>query len=163
MKWLVLLAACGNVQGFGGPVPPLATFTVEVTGDLASVRLPTDTGAPNLRVALVWGRQWLVEPMCIFPIAQLDPMIPNNDVAGLLNVGCRDPFGFVPAVVAANAPITPNEPTELDLFALPGANVMVGDLTARVAYGSFVVYNDRPDDKGNLDGTLTLAQPNRPP
>ena len=157
---LLAVAACGNVQGFGGPVPPLASFTVEATGDLASVRLAGDTGTPHLRLALVWGRQWLVEPMCIFPLDSRDDA---TMVHALIDAGCRDPFGFVPAVVAANVDITPNVPTELDLFGLPGADVMVGDLTARVAYGSFVVYNDRTDPGGNLDGTLTLAQPNRPP
>jgi hypothetical protein len=40
---------------------------------------------------------------------------------------------------------------------LPAADVMVGDITSRVAYGSLVVY----DDDGN--GTLELATPRRTP
>jgi hypothetical protein len=147
---LVALAACGDLQGFGGPVPPLATFTVDVTGDVGAVRPPGDTGTPDLHVALVWGRQWLVEPMCILP--------PENDAAAaVIAAGCRDAFGFVPARVAANAPVTIDTPATLDLFTLPGADVMVGDLTARVAYASVVVYDDKDGD-----GTLDLARPNRP-
>jgi hypothetical protein len=72
------------------------------------------------------------------------------------DAGCRDPFGFVPSVVAASEPIGPGNPATIELLTLPSADVMVGDLTARVAYGSFVLYDDR-----NHDGTLNLAVPNR--
>lgn len=148
---LVVLASCGNIQGFGGPVPPLASFQVEVTGQPAG----------NLHVAMVWGRQWLVEAMCLeLPGGPL-PIDARDDPAAVteaLMAGCRDPFGFVPARVDTNVAVTPGVPTTIDLFTLPGADVLVGDLTARVGYGSFVLYDDRD---GN--GRLELARPNRPP
>ncbi len=144
---LAVLAACGKLQGFSGDVPPLATFEV------------TATGAPpanaDLHVALVWGRQWLVEPLCIVPP---DPRDDQAAVAAVIAAGCRDPFGFVPARDAADAPLTLDAPATIDLITLPGADVMVGDLTARVAYASLVVYDDR-----DHDGTMKLAVPNRPP
>ncbi len=138
---LVALAGCGDLQGFGGAVPPLARIHAEVTG--------TPPVGTNLNLALVFGEQWLVEALCILP--------PENAAAATaLAAGCRDPFGFVPARVIATQPVTPNEPTELDLFALPSTDLLVGDLTARIGYASLVVYDDHDDD-----GTLTLGRPNR--
>jgi hypothetical protein len=152
LKYLALLAiaACGNLDGLGGPPVPLATFTVQVD-DVPGVI----TGTPDLHVAFVWGRQWLVEPLCIVPIDSRDDA---QKVAAVIAAGCRDPFGFVPARVDANVPIELGTPATIDLTTLPGADVMVGDLTARVAYASFVVYDDR-----NGDGLFNLGSPNRPP
>jgi hypothetical protein len=142
------LAACGNLSGFGGAVPPLATIHVTVTGDFASVQAPRASD-PTLRVALMWGAQWLTEPMCILPP---DPA----GAATVIAAGCRDSFGFVPDRVATNAPLGPDGSATLELFDLPAADVMVGDVTARVAYASVVVYDDRDGD-----GTLTLGRANR--
>ena len=137
------IAGCGDLSGLGGTVPPLATIDVQTTGDLAAVQVPGTT--PVLRVALVWGAQWLPEPLCIVP--------PDRaSVAALVAAGCRDPFGFVPARVAGNAPLEADGTASIELFALPAADVMVGDVTARVAYGSLVGYDDRDGD-----GTLTLG------
>lgn len=144
----VLGGGCSNLSGFGGAAPPLATVRVEVTGDFARVQVPRP-GKPTLRVALVWGAQWLTEPLCILP--------PDDaSAATLIAAGCRDPFGFVPDRVATNAPLAPDGSAQLALFDLPAADVMVGDVTARVAYASLVVYDDRDGD-----GTLTLGRPNR--
>ena len=143
----VALAACGKLQGFSGDVPPLATFEVTANGSP-----PVNA---DLRVALVWGKQWLVEPLCIVPP---DPRDDQNAFLAVKAAGCRDPFGFVPARDAADAAVTVGVPATLDLITLPGADVLVGDLTARVAYGSLVVYDDK-----NHDATLNLAVPNRPP
>jgi hypothetical protein len=53
--------------------------------------------------------------------------------------------------VGADVPVTPGgAPATLALIDLPGADVMVGDLTARVAYASLVAYDDR-NDNGILD------------
>jgi len=133
------LAGCGSLQGFGGPEPPLASFTVETSGTPPS-------GPHDLHVALVWGEQWLTEALCILP-PDPDPApctpLPGptggscGQVADVLakgSTGCRDPFGFVPALVAADVAVEPGVPATIDLFALPGADVMVGDVTARVAY-----------------------------
>jgi hypothetical protein len=78
--------------------------------------------------------------------------------ADIVTAGCRDPFGFVPSAVAATVPLAPSGPTTISLQQLPTADVMVGDVTARVAYGSFVVFDDR-----NGNGALDLAFPHRLP
>jgi hypothetical protein len=144
-------AGCSKLSGFGGDVPPLVTISFQVNGDLAPLRPPGDTGEKQLQVALVWGDQWLTEPFCILP--------PESDAAAaVIAAGCRDPFGFVPSRVAANEPIELGVTGSIQLFDLPGADVMVGDVTARVAYGSLVVYDDRDGD-----GTLDLARPHRTP
>ncbi|HEY4186010.1 MAG TPA: hypothetical protein VGP07_13130 [Polyangia bacterium] len=146
-----LLAGCGNPQGLGGATPPLATFQVVVNGDLAAVRPPDDTAEVALHVALLWGDQWLTEPFCVLPPE-------SEQAAAVIAAGCRDPFGFVPVRVAANVTVVPGTPTAISLLDLPAADVLVGDITARVTYGSFVVYDDRDGS-----GTLELAQPHRAP
>jgi len=141
------LAGCGKVHGLGGAPTPLVTFDVQVTGT-------PPAGATDLNVALVWGRQWLIEPLCIVPP---DPRDDPNAVAAVIAAGCRYPFGFIPARVAASAPLAPDGTATIELYALPSADLMVGDLTARVAYASLVAYDDK-----NGDGTLGLAIPFRP-
>lgn len=151
MRWpLVLIAGCGDLVGFGGPVPPLATIHVAATGDFESVRVPGATGE-DLQIALVWGTQWLQEPLCFLP-----PESP--EVATVVAAGCRDPLAFTPVRVAAGVAIAPNEPTDLTLFELPSAEVMFGGVTARVAFGSLVVFDDR-----DHSGTLELARARRLP
>ena len=142
------VTGCGKLQGTSGPASALASFDVTASG--------SPPANADLNVALVWGEQWLVEPLCIpgFPIDSRDDA---NAVMAVLAAGCRDPFGFVPKLVAASEPIAVGQPATIQLFTLPSADVMVGDLTARVAYGSFILYDDR-----NHDGTLNLAVPNRP-
>jgi hypothetical protein len=148
---VLLTSACSKLDGFGGDVPPLATLSFQVDGDLGPLRPPGDTGEKSLQVALVWGAQWLTEPFCILP--------PESAAAAdVIVAGCRDPFGFVPDRVAANTPIELGVTGSIELFDLPAADVMVGDVTARVAYGSLVVYDDRDGD-----GTLDLARPHRTP
>jgi hypothetical protein len=146
------LAACGKLQNFGGPEPPLVTFNVTFSGDLGPLRPPGVTSDKALSVALVWGAQWLTEPFCILPAE-------NDEAAAVIAAGCRDPFGFVPASdgVAISVPLAPSGPTAVSLPLLPSAGLMVGDVTARVAYGSFVVFDDRDG------GGLSLAVPHRTP
>jgi hypothetical protein len=145
------LAACGKLQGFGGTEPPLVTFNVSFTGDLAPLRPPGDTGEKSLKVAVVWGAQWLTEPFCVLPPE-------SADAAAVIAAGCRDPFGFVPARVDASALIAADGTASLPLLQLPTADVLVGDVTARVAYASLVVYDDR-----DLSKTLELSEPHRAP
>jgi hypothetical protein len=144
------LSACGSIQDFGGPAPPLVTFQITFSGDLGPLRPAGVTSDTALSVALVWGAQWLTEPFCVLkaesPAAQ-----------AVIDAGCRDTFGFVPATVAASVPLAASGPTSLSLTQLPSADVLVGDVTARVAYGSFVVFDDR-DGNG-----LSLAVPHRLP
>jgi hypothetical protein len=147
----LLAAACGRLQGFSGDPPPLATFEVVFHGDLAPLRPSGVTDVHALRVALVWGAQWLTEPFCVLPAE-------SPEVAAVIEAGCRDPFGFVPTQVSASVPIEVDVPVTLSLPQLPAADVMVGDVTARVAYASLVVFDDR-----NNTGTLELARPIRAP
>ncbi|HEY4183332.1 MAG TPA: hypothetical protein VGM90_41195 [Kofleriaceae bacterium] len=140
---LLLLGGCGDLVGFGGPTAPLATLNVEVTGTP-----PADT---DLRVALVWGTQWLPEPLCILPP-------PDASVAAVIAAGCRNPLSFTPDRVALSVAVAPNVPAQIELNQLPSADVMVGDVTARVAYASLVVFDDR-----DHDGTLTLGRSIRLP
>lgn len=138
-RLLLLLAACGDLKGFGGDVPPLATIHAQVTGDV-----PAD-----LQLALVWGKQWLVEALCILPAE-------NADAQAVLDAGCRDPFGFIPSRVTAVAPVAADGSATFELEALPDADLLVGDLTARVGYASLVAFEDL-----NHTGTLELGRPNR--
>ena len=46
---------------------PLATFNVVVQGDLAPLRPAGVTDTHALRVALVWGAQWLTEAFYVLP------------------------------------------------------------------------------------------------
>jgi hypothetical protein len=150
----LLVAACGKLQDFGGGEPPLVTFQVMFNGDLAPLRPAGVTSERSLRVALVWGLQWLQEPFCILQTLQ-----PESDaVAAVVANGCRDPFSFVPSRVDVSVPITIGETTSLPLSVLPTADLFVGDITARVAYGSLVVYDDRANR-----GTLELSQPHPTP
>ncbi|HXI56718.1 MAG TPA: hypothetical protein VNO55_11705 [Polyangia bacterium] len=144
MTVALAVAGCGDLKGLGGSQPPLMTFNAMTSG--------VAPAAPrSLQVALVWGAQWLTEPFCVLPAE-------SDAAAAIIAAGCRDPFGFVPLRVAMSVPITADAPASLSLFDLPSADVMVGDVTARVAYGSLVVYDDRDGS-----GTLELATPHRTP
>jgi hypothetical protein len=139
---IIALGACGKLQGISGDASALATMQVEVTAD---------PGVPgeSLHVALVWGMEWLPEALCFLPPE-------NGSAAAAIALGCRDPFGFVPLRVETNVPVVPGMPATLSLVDLPASDVLVGDITARVAYGSFVLYDDR-----NGTGNLELARANR--
>jgi hypothetical protein len=145
----LLAAGCGNLGGLGGPVPPLVTFQVEANGDL--VRPPGITSERSLQVALVWGAQWWTEPFCILP-----PESPS--VAAVIAAGCRDPFGFVPSLVAASVPVEIGTPSSLSLLNPPPTDVLVGAVTSRVGYASLVLYDDRDGS-----GTLDLSSPHPTP
>jgi hypothetical protein len=145
------LVACGKLQDLGGTEPPLVTFQVAFNGDIAPLRPPSITMERSLKVALVWGAQWLQEPFCVLP-----PESP--DVKPVIDAGCRDPLSFVPSRVDQSVPTAVGETTSLPLFVLPTADLLVGAITGRVGYASFVVYDDR-----DLSGTLELSEPHRTP
>jgi hypothetical protein len=144
------LGACGKLQGFGGPEPPLVTFNISFTGDLTPLRPPGITSEQSLQVAVIWGAQWLTEPFCFLPAE-------SPEAAAVIAAGCRDTFGFVPNRVDQATAIAADGTASLPLDQLPTADVLVGDVTARVAYGSLVVYDDR-DGNG-----LQLSQPQHTP
>ncbi len=146
-----IVSGCGSLQSLGGPSTPLVTFNFVVNGDVA---------ASQLQVALVWGEQWLTEPFCLPGTL---PGVQSDATTTVIQEGCRDPFGFVPTRVAADIAVTPGVPATLSLQDLPSADLMVGDITSRVAYASLVVYDDRGNGGGPGDGTLDLALPHRLP
>jgi hypothetical protein len=141
---LLLAAGCGNLQGLGGggPSPALVTFQVEATDALGLVSPPGGTSVSSLQIAIVWGAQWLPEPFCILPPE-------SNDAAAVIAAGCRDPFGFVPARAAESVPVTVGTEEALSLANLPAVDLLVGGVTSRVGYASFVLYDDR-DGSGTL-------------
>ena len=141
-------SGCGKLVGLNTPVTPLAQINFQVTGDIASVQRPDTVGqTPQLRVAVVWGAQWLPEPFCVLP-----PESPA--AAAVIAAGCPDSLRFVPARAGADVAVQPNVPATIDLVNLPAADLMVGDVTARVAYASLIVYDDR-----NGNGALDFRQP----
>jgi hypothetical protein len=144
----VATLGCNNLQGFGGPVPPLVQFNVEVTGDLTSLGV-----APlhSPQVALLWGAQWLTEPFCVLPAE-------SSDAAAVIAAGCRDPFGFVPARATASVPVTIGTPTTLALYTDPASDLLVGTLTSRSGYASLVFYDD-VDGDGTLGLSTALPAP----
>jgi hypothetical protein len=166
------LVSCGKPVGLDVPVTPLVQIHVLVPSDSATLAAldggahesfggdldagnsdggagPTGAGGSptQLHAALVWGLQRLPEPFCILPLAGADVV---------QGAGCRDSFGFIPDRVAADTPITPGVPASLDLYTLPAADVMVGDITGRIAYGSVYIYQDT-----NGNGVLDLRHPPR--
>jgi hypothetical protein len=143
------LAACDDLAGFDGEVPPLATVAVEVTGSLDDVRVP---GADDeaLRAAVVWATLWVPEALCLVPPA-------TPEIAAVVAAGCREPLAFTPMRVGPSAPVVDGA-AAIDLLALPSAEVLVGAVTGRVGYASLVVFDDR-----DRSGTLELGRPRRLP
>ncbi len=147
---LGLVGCSGELLGLEDHPTPLATIRLRVDGALQPLRPPeTLTETPRLRVALVWGQQWLAEPFCFLPTR-------SPEAAAVVRAGCRDPFGFAPLRVAGSVAVEPGVEAAIELIDLPAADDMVGDLTGRIAYGSLVVFDDRD---GN--GTLDLHRPSR--
>ena len=140
---------CSKAVGLGGTVTPLEKIQVQTSGDPSRFTPAGDT--PSFRVALVWGLQWQPEPFCVLP-----PESP--EAAAVIAAGCPDSFGFVPNPnsVAADVPFQLGTPAALALNTLPAAEVMVGDPSGRVAYGSLIVYDDH-----NNNGSLDLRTPPR--
>jgi len=149
-----VLSGCGKLVGLNTPVTTVARIQVQVT-DINGVL--QQQPASNLRVALVWGAQWMPEPFCVLPPPQPAALLPGESTpAEVIDQGCPDNFRFVPngAGPDIDIAIQPGVPATIDLIALPRANVMVGDITARVAYASLVVYDDR-----NGNGVLDFHHP----
>jgi hypothetical protein len=143
------LTSCTDLVGLNDNTPiALSTLTVVTANDFQSVRVASADN-PDLRLALVWGTQWLPEPLCFFPPE-------SAEVAAVIAAGCRDVLSFTPDRVAVSTPLVIGATTQLEMTALPGADVMVGDITSRVAYGSLVLFDDR-----DHNATLDLSRPRR--
>jgi hypothetical protein len=145
---LVTALSCGEITGLEDRAVPLVRLSVRVEGEMP--RPPEELGAPlRPRVALVWGKQWMPEPFCILPAM-------SSEAAAVIDAGCRDSFGFVPARLGADVSVESDGSATFELLDLPAADVMVGDLTARIAYASVVVYDDRDGNRA-----LDLRRPPR--
>ena len=139
-----LAGACsGKVAGLSDNLAPLATLHVQ----LAPGTDVTDLKHP--RVGLVWAGQTVVESFCWTATLSADPK-----VRAVADAGCRDPLGFYPNHVGVSAPLRPDGTADLSIQALPAADLLVGDLSARIAYASVVLYDD-----GDADDTLSLRNP----
>jgi hypothetical protein len=150
-------SGCGKLVGLNTPVTPLAQIQLQVTGDFGSVQRADTVGqTPNLRVAMVWGAQWQPEPFCFLQMSDVMPPPESPGVDAVKAAGCPDSFRFVPDSDDADIAVIPGALTTITLVSLPRAEVMVGDLTARVAYASLIVYDDR-----NGNGTLDFHHPPR--
>lgn len=136
---LLALTACGDLRGLDDTATPLATVQVQTTGEPAK----------GLSVALVWAAQFLSDPFCALPAE-------SPQAAAVIARGCRDPLGFVPLRIGAAAALEDDGRAAIPLYDLPGADVMVGTLTSRVAYGGLIVYEDR-----NGNGAFDLGCPDR--
>lgn len=136
--WFVLcvLAGCGDLVGFGGDVTPLVRIHAQTVG---SAPAPIE----HLRLGLMWGAQSLPEAFCILPAE-------SPEAAAVIAAGCSDPLRFVAARMQASVDAAPDSVTELALDTLPTADLLVGDVSARVAYGSVVAFDDR-DNSGTLE------------
>lgn len=156
---LLLLASCSDrLVGLHDTLTPLGRIHVLVHGDLASLRpAGTEAETPRLRVALVWGQQYMAETFCWLHALPGDP-----SATAVAAAGCRDVAGFVPQLVGDDVDVTPEVPTTIDLLNLPTAEVMVGSVDSRVAYGSLLVYDDR-DGNGTLDLHRTIRPQDQPP
>lgn len=138
LAWAVLLAACTDeLSGLDADATPLAVLQVQVSGDLQKLR-PADTLAetPRLRLGLLWGAQVQADPFCL-------PLPGDASLTAVRAAGCRDPFGFSMARLGPSVPLKLGEVAQLPLMDLPLADLLIGDLTARIAYASVVVYDDR--------------------
>ncbi|MCA9665594.1 MAG: hypothetical protein KC503_08395 [Myxococcales bacterium] len=136
---LATLAGCDTLLGTEGQPQPLVVIRLRVEGRQRIGPDVTDT-PPRLRVALLWGAQIVPTPLCILPPE-------SEQAAKVLATGCPDLFRFVPERVAANAALdTSTDEARIELFTVPSADVMIGDITSRVVYGSLVLYDDRDGD-----------------
>jgi len=140
-------ASCTDkLAGLQDTLVPLGRVHVAVKGNLQPLRpIGTENETPRLRVALVWGQSYVAETFCWLHALPGDP-----SATAVAAAGCRDVTGFVPQLVAANAAVDANGSATLDLLTLPTAEVMVGTVDSRIAYGSVLVYDDR-DGNGTLD------------
>lgn len=145
LAWASLWAGCtAELSGLDAEATPLAVLQVRVSGDLQALR-PADTlkEKPRLRLGLLWGAQVQADPFCL-------PLPGDASLTAVRAAGCRDPFGFSVARLGPSVPVKVGEVTQLPLMDLPLADLLIGDLTARIAYASVVVYDDR-NGNGVLD------------
>lgn len=143
---VLAIAGCtAELTGLDADATPLAELQVRVTGDLTALR-PADTltETPRLRLGLLWGAQVQADPFCL-------PLPGDVSMTAVRAAGCRDPFGFSTSRLGPSVPVELGQLTRLPLMDLPLADLLIGDLTARIAYASVVVYDDR-----NGNGVLDL-------
>lgn len=133
---LASLCACDeSLLGLRDDRLPLATLRVRLKPGFDT----SDMLAP--RVAVVYGAQRIGESFCFAALLADDPSL-----TAVAAAGCADPLGFVPSQAGPSAPLEADGSANIPLYDLPSASVMVGGLSARVAYASVVLYDDRDRD-----------------
>lgn len=145
---LAALAAMGLASGCNDGIAglqdvqtPLATLVVR----LAPGTDTSDMVAP--RVALIWGGQTIGETFCWGAMLPSALGLPSDaSLTAVVARGCRDPLGFYPDTPGESAPLEADGTATIVLKTLPSADVMVGDLTARVGYATIVLYDDHDQD-----------------
>lgn len=153
-----LLSGCGGVHDLGEEGGALAAVAGEWSGDL-SRHLPDGRtlGDVELRAGLLWATLPEPEPYCQ---QHGNPLLPGaGPVPEVARLGCPDLLGVAPGLVGPSVEIDPQDGSfEVPLLHLPSAEVMVGEVSARVAYASLLLYDDV-----NGNGSLDLVErPRRP-
>ncbi|MBK6688701.1 MAG: hypothetical protein IPG45_29785 [Deltaproteobacteria bacterium] len=140
--WLVLVAGCqGDVLNLGSEPPPLLTLEGRVNGAYGSLVRP--------RVGLLWAATPIYVPFC--QERGPNPYDPDRVIERVASAGCRDPFDVVPAESGVTVPLDVETGRfRMVLDGLPDPDLMIGTLESRVAYASFVLFDDTDDD-GVLD------------
>jgi len=144
---LGVAAACnGGVHDLADEPVVFGTLHVRLDAPLAAL---VATSSGSFRVGILWAGSPVFVPYCFeHGPNPLDPNRPPNAVADL---GCRDPQAVVAGMPGQSVPIERTSDTwEVPLTDLPSTEVMVGDVGARVAYGSVIVFLD-DDNSGTFD------------
>jgi hypothetical protein len=139
---LWLCAGCsGELMDLGAEPAPLLVLEGKVSGAFAGLRHP--------RVGLLWAGVPVYVPFCQEKGA--NPYDPDRVVGRVAAAGCRDPFDVVPDQNGPSVPLdVETGQFKIVIDGLPEPDRLVGDLSSRVGYASFVVYEDLDQD-GELD------------
>ncbi|MCC7381971.1 MAG: hypothetical protein IT384_09085 [Deltaproteobacteria bacterium] len=133
--------ACGELQSVGTDPPVLAVIRGRVTDPR---RLDPEI-SKTMRVGVLWAGVPVSIPYC--NAHGPTPLEPDRLVTDLSARSCRDPFEVVPAMMGPSVPFDGvTGAFEIVFETLPSAEVMVGTRSARVAYGSIIVFQDEDGD-----------------
>ncbi|MCC7383040.1 MAG: hypothetical protein IT384_14475 [Deltaproteobacteria bacterium] len=146
--WLLIgVVACDDgVAGLEETRQILATVRGRLTRPLAEI----SATIAHPRAGILWAGVPQFVPFC--HEHGPNPRDPSRIVSSsVARYGCRDPFEVVPGAMGPSVVIDPRSASfEIPIADLPRAQVMVGSVEARVAYGSLIVFDDLDGD-GELD------------
>jgi len=147
---LLTICGCGEgVHGIADEASGIVSIEVRVDPDLER---RIERAGPDLRAGVVWAAVPVVQGFCLS--FGVNPLLPGRPVtSSVAKAGCRDPFDVLAGAVDVSVPFDLTTGTaDVNLTALPGPNVVVGDELNAIAYGAVVVFDDVD---GN--GELTLS------